>query len=171
MTDTSPKVQLPRLRKPLPTNQITIKYLLDSKKNKDSTSFINNLTIKQRFYNSKHKHFKSNMQSPKNIHSYGELDSKKFKKDPNKGFISFLNIDLDEKLSETRKKFDVDGSDSKIRYVTNYNSENISLSGNPEAKRGMTGYNVSKLYKSRNIIKYNPKFSYIDAKSFNSNHF
>ena len=137
----SDKIQLPKIRKLLPTNLVDISCFVDLKQLRDSKVFDRK----------KNQKLKSNQQSPKTSKTVKEINLRGLKKTTNfsmNGQLKELDTDRSIESKSIRFKFFRYFEMEKERIPTS--SQNI--------KRGPSGYSVSKLHRSRFQIKNRTRY-------------
>ena len=167
MSSTPSRIQLPKIRKILPKNFVDIKCILNpvSKNNSYLLTLTKKLTSNKKHRDTKYslnKGGKSHQQSPNAIPSSRGYDVNKSIQSSSRQFIpSIATIYFDHNLVETQKNYEQ--SDNNLRFFNNALDETSlshgKFSNSFVFKKGMSGFNISKLYKSRNQIKNKAKFS------------
>ena len=157
---TSPsRVQLPKIRKILQTNLVNINYLLKNKSEADQV-FLNSrkkLYSTRRFNETKSKKIKTSNGSPVDFDTI--RDENKLSSYFAKQITTLSKIDIfDEKKYDSKKSIE----DPKLKCFSIDKEEHIptkKISNTYNFHRGLSGYNISKLYKNRNKVKGHPIIS------------
>lgn len=152
------KVQLPKIRKILPTNLVNIECIMENSFNQESlidTNRLNHST--SRIKDSKFIKIKSTQISPKNFNSTKESGRKTAQ--DSKKFVSSIRLSLlDERKSESQR---FDFEEGGVR-ITGYCCDGKAEKGDGGIiRRGFSGKNISKLYRRRNLIRFKNTENYL----------
>jgi hypothetical protein len=136
------KIQLPKIRKILPTNLVDISCFVDLKQSTESRD------LRTR----KDQKLKSNLQSPKTSQTAKEINLRALKKSTNGSVMNHskeLDSDRSTESKSIRFRF--------FRYFEMENKERLPTSS-PNIRKGPSGYSVSKLHRSRFQIKNRSRY-------------
>lgn len=137
----SDKIQLPKIRKILPTNLVDISCFVDLKQ----------LTDSKVFDRKNNKKLKSNQQSPKVSKTAKEINLRALKKT--------INFSMNGQLKDLDTDRSIESKSIRFRFFRYFEMENERIpTSSPNIKRGPSGYSVSKLHRSRFQIKNRSRY-------------